>query len=326
LIQLHLLFHSIYRTSKLDHQILKMSYSQPDAATKTAWTSLPNGIRIFSRTAGPIDGPNILLLHGFPSSSHQFRNLIPLLATHGYRVTAPDLPGYGFTKIPSTLEYEYTFANMAASVASLVEVEKIHNFAVYVFDYGAPTGFRLALEHPEWIKAIISQNGNAYEEGLLPFWDPLRKLWATEPGSIEEQDLRKVIGDFILTLDTTKSQYTTGEPHPDTIDPLSWTLDYALLQRPGQTKIQLDLFRDYATNVALYPQFQEYLRKSQVPLLAVWGKNDFIFGHPEAFKKDLPNAEVELWDAGHFLVESHTQEIGKRIVKFLADIGFVPVH
>lgn len=303
-----------------------MSQSQSDYAVTTAWTSLPNGIRVFSRTAGPVDGPNILLLHGFPSSSHQFRNLIPLLATRGYRVTAPDLPGFGFTEIPSTIEYRYTFANMAASVASFVEVENIRKFAVYVFDYGAPTGFRLALEHPDWIKAIISQNGNAYEEGLLPFWDPLRKLWASAPGSSEEQDLRQAIADFILTLEATKNQYLGGEPHPENVDPLSWTLDYALLQRPGQREIQLDLFRDYATNVTLYPQFQEYLRKSQVPLLAVWGKNDPIFGHAEAFKKDLPNAEVELWDAGHFLVESHTLEMGKRIVKFLAENGFAPVH
>lgn len=292
----------------------------------TAWPSLPNGIRIFSRTAGPTDGgPNILLLHSYPSSSHQFRNLIPLLAAQGYRVTAPDLPGFGFTEIPPTLHYEYTFANMATSVASFLDMAGIDELlAIYVFDYGAPTGFRLALERPNRIKSIISQNGNAYEEGLLPFWDPLRKLWAAAPGCAEEQDLRQAIADFILTHEATKNQYVGGEPQPDTIDPLSWTLDYALLQRPGQREIQLDLFKDYVTNVALYPQFQEYLRTSQVPLLAVWGKNDPIFGHAEAFKKDLPNAEVELWDGGHFLVESHTQEIGERILRFLRENSLVP--
>lgn len=277
--------------------------------------------------AGPVDGPNILLLHGYPSSSHQFRNLIPLLATHGYRVIAPDLPGFGFTEVPSKLNYGYTFAHMATAVASFLDVLGVRELiAIYVFDYGAPTGFRLALDRPDLIKAIVSQNGNAYEEGLLPFWDPLRKLWAAAPGSVEERDLRLGIADFILTPEATKDQYIGGEPHAESIDPLSWTLDYALLRRPGQREVQLDLFKDYVTNVELYPRFQQYLRTSQVPLLAVWGKNDVIFGHAEAFKKDLPNAEIELWDGGHFLVESHTQEIGERILKFLKENNLMPVH
>ncbi|KAK5946292.1 hypothetical protein PMZ80_000434 [Knufia obscura] len=304
-----------------------MSQSQATTAVTTAWTSLPSGIRVFSRTAGPIDGANILLLHGYPSSSHQFRNLIPLLASHGYRVTAPDLPGFGFTEIPPEVKYEHTFANLATSISSFIDVAGINgDLAIYIFDYGAPTGLRLALERPDRVKAIVSQNGNAYEEGLLPFWDPLRKLWAASPGSTEELDLRQAIANFMLTLETTKSQYVGGEPHPETIDPSSWTLDYALLERPGQRDIQLDLFKDYGTNLTVYPQFQEYFRGSQVPLLAVWGKGDTIFGHPEAFKKDLPNAEIELWDGGHFLVESHTQELGQRIVKFLKDNGFPPRH
>lgn len=304
-----------------------MSRSQFTSAVTTAWTSLPNGIRIFSRMAGPVDGPNILLLHGYPSSSHQFRNLIPLLATHGYRVIAPDLPGFGFTEVPSKLNYGYTFAHMATAVASFLDVLGVRELiAIYVFDYGAPTGFRLALDRPDLIKAIVSQNGNAYEEGLLPFWDPLRKLWAAAPGSVEERDLRLGIADFILTPEATKDQYIGGEPHAESIDPLSWTLDYALLRRPGQREVQLDLFKDYVTNVELYPRFQQYLRTSQVPLLAVWGKNDVIFGHAEAFKKDLPNAEIELWDGGHFLVESHTQEIGERILKFLKENNLMPVH
>lgn len=291
-------------------------------STKTGWIALDNGIRVFSRTAGPADGNNILLLHGFPSSSHQFRNLIPILAAGGYRVTAPDLPGFGFTEVPESLNFQYSFANIATTILSFLDKVNIKTFAVYIFDYGAPTGLRLALKHPDAVKAIISQNGNAYEEGLLPFWDPLKKLWDTLPGSQEDTELRETIAKAVLNAEATKWQYTEGEPDIEHIDPLSWTLDTALLQRPGQQKIQLDLFRDYATNVELYPKFQEYFRTSQIPLLAVWGKNDPIFGHPEAFKKDLTKAEVELWDGGHFLVESHTQELGERMVKFLENVSF----
>lgn len=288
----------------------------------TRWTSLPNGIKVFARTAGPAEGKNILLLHGFPSSSSQFRNFIPILAAAGYRVTAPDLPGLGFTEIPANLNFEYTFANMTETLITFLDQIQLKEFAVYIFDYGAPTAFRLALQRPEAIKAIISQNGNAYEEGLLPFWDPLKKLWATQPGSAEGRELHIAIEQAVLTYEATKWQYTEGEPKPETVDPASWTLDAALLERPGQHDIQLALFKSYGTNVELYPQFQEYLRKSQVPLLAVWGKDDQIFGHPELFKKDLPDAEVELWDGGHFLVESHTEELAERTLKFLKDIKF----
>lgn len=290
--------------------------------TATGFITLDNGIRVFARTAGPSDGPDVLLLHGFPSSSHQFRNLIPILASQGYRVTAPDLPGFGFTEVPENLNFRYSFANIATTISSFLDKVDIKSFAVFIFDYGAPTGLRLALQRPGSVKAIISQNGNAYEEGLLPFWDPLKKLWDTLPGSEEDSQLRTAIAEAVLSFDATKWQYTEGEPDVEKIDPLSWTLDAALLERPGQQKIQLDLFRDYATNVELYPKFQEYLRNSQVPLLAVWGKNDPIFGHPEAYKKDLPKAEVELLDSGHFLVESHTRELGERMGKFLKGIPF----
>lgn len=191
---------------------------------------------------------------------------------------------------------------------------------MYIFDYGAPTGLRLMLERPTAVKAIVSQNGNAYEEGLLPFWDPLKQLWAADAGSDEGRALRKAISDAVLNLDATKGQYTAGEPHPELIDPASWTLDAALLQRPGNKEIQLDLFKDYTNNVKMYPEFQVHFRESQVPLLAVWGKNDVIFGNAEAFKKDLPRAEVELWDGGHFLSESHTSKLAERMLMFLKNL------
>ena len=289
----------------------------------TSWTSLPNGIKVFNRVAGPSNGPVILLLHGFPTSSSQFRNLIPLLAAKGYRVVAPDLPGFGFTEVPSSLNFEYTFANLAETTLSFLDAQKITKFAVYLFDYGAPTGLRIALERPEAITAIVTQNGNAYEEGLGSFWDPVRALWASGPGSDQEKELRKAIGDFLLNYDATKGQYVNGEPHPETVDPLNWELDWALMQRPGNFEIQLDLFKSYGTNVDLYPKFHEYFRSSKVPILAVWGKNDVIFIAPgaEAYKKNSPNAEVELWDGGHFLIESHTEQMANRMIKFLEENG-----
>lgn len=289
----------------------------------TSFTTIPNGIRVFARTAGPKNGANVLLLHGFPFSSNQFRNMIPILAAAGYRVTAPDLPGFGFTEIPTDLDFKYTFANIAATISAFLDVADIKEFAVYTFDYGAPTGLRLMLERPDAVKAIISQNGNAYVEGLLPFWDPLKQLWASKPGSEQEKTLRQLIGEAVLNFAATKSQYTVGETHPELIDPASWTLDAALLERPGNKDIQLDLFRDYATNVDLYPAFQEHFRKSQIPVLAVWGKNDIIFGYAaaEAFKRDVKNAEVELWDAGHFMSETQTVKLAERMIKFLGGIG-----
>ena len=287
----------------------------------TSWTALPNGIRVFNRTAGPSNGPVILLLHGFPTSSSQFRNLLPLLAAKGYRVVAPDLPGFGFTEIPSSLKFEYTFANLAETTLAFLDVQKITKFAVYIFDYGAPTGLRIALERPEAITAIVTQNGNAYEEGLGSFWDPVRALWASTPGSDQEKELRKAIGDFLLNYDATKGQYVEGEPRPEDVDPLSWELDWALMQRPGNFEIQLDLFKSYGTNVELYPKFHEYFRSSKVPILAVWGKNDVFFLAPgaEAYKKDSPHVEVDLWDGGHFLLESHTEQMANRMIRFLEE-------
>ncbi|KIW26681.1 uncharacterized protein PV07_06495 [Cladophialophora immunda] len=285
------------------------------------YATLPNGIKVFYREAGSSSNPTTLLLHGFPSSSNQYRKLIPILAEK-YHVVAPDLPGFGFTEIPASLNFKYTFANLATTIGSFLDVVKIEKFAVYVFDYGAPTGFRLALERPEAITAIITQNGNAYEEGLSSFWDPLRALWASEAGSDEDKQLREMISGAVLSLDATKGQYLNGEPEAEKIDdPATYHLDYSLMCRPGNKDIQLDLFRDYATNVALYPKFQAYMRESNVPVLAVWGKNDTIFPPPgaEAFKRDAKSLKLVLLDGGHFLVESHTEEIGKLMLDFLAE-------
>jgi pimeloyl-ACP methyl ester carboxylesterase len=287
------------------------------------YATLPNGIKVYYREAGNVSNPTILLLHGFPSASYQYLKLSPILSAK-YHVIAPDLPGFGFTEIPSTLDFKYTFANFATTVASFLDVLKIDKFFMYVFDYGAPTGFRLALERPKAITAIISQNGNAYEEGLSPFWDPLKQLWASGVGSEEESKLREAISGGVLTLETTKWQYLNGEPEPEKIDdPAAYWLDYALMSRPGNKEIQLDIFRDYGTNVALYPKFQEFLRNSGVPVLAVWGKNDTIFPAvgAEAFQRDVKDFKLVLLDGGHFLSQSHPKEIGKEILDFFAERG-----
>ncbi|EXJ63160.1 hypothetical protein A1O7_03605 [Cladophialophora yegresii CBS 114405] len=287
------------------------------------YATLPNGIRVFYREAGSPGNPTILLLHGYPSSSYQYQKLIPILSAK-YHVVAPDLPGFGFTEIPSTLDFKYTFANFAITIGSFLDVLKIEKFAVYVFDYGAPTGFRLALERPQAITAIISQNGNVYDEGLAPFWNPLKQLWASAAGSDEDRQLRETISRAILTFEATKWQYLNGEPEAERIDdPASYYLDYALLSRPGNKEIQLDIFRDYGTNVALYPEFQQYLCNSGVPVLAVWGRHDEIFQAPgaEAFRRDVKDLKLVLLDGGHFLVQSHTAEVGKLILEFFADRG-----
>lgn len=276
-----------------------------------------NGIRIFYRAAGDAEAPVLLLLHGFPSSSFMFRELIPRLADR-YRVIAPDLPGFGFTEVPQEKKYEYSFDALAGTIESFVEALGIARYAVYVFDYGAPTGFRLARRHPERVTAIVSQNGNAYEEGLGDSWGPIRKYWS-EPTAKN----RSVIRENILTFEGTRWQYTHGVANPDAVAPESYTLDAALLERPGNKEIQLDLLLDYASNVKLYPDFQEYFRKSRPPLLAIWGKNDpfFIPAGAEAFRKDIPNAEVRFLDTGHFALETHVEEIAVAIREFLRSNG-----
>ena len=270
-----------------------------------------DGLKVFYREAGPVDAPVILLLHGFPSSSHQYRNLIPLLSQK-YRVVAPDLPGFGFTEVPESRKYSYTFANLATTVEAFLDVLNIKKFSVYIFDYGAPTALRIALHRPDAVQAIISQNGNAYNEGLGQFWDPVRDLW--KDNSTKN---REIVRGAVLTLEATLWQYEFGSKSD--FAPEAPYLDWALLSRPGNQDIQLDLFYDYQTNVTLYPQFQEYFKTSKVPIMAAWGKNDQIFVYPgaEAFKKDLPDTELHLLDAGHFAIETNGNEIASLILAFL---------
>jgi pimeloyl-ACP methyl ester carboxylesterase len=278
--------------------------------------TIPTGETVFYREAGSATAPTILLLHGFPTSSHQYRNLIPLLAGK-YHVLAPDLPGFGFTTVPDN--YVYTFDNLATTISTWLKTipNSPKKYSIYIFDYGAPTGLRLALENPSAVSAIISQNGNAYVEGLGEAWAPIQKYWASNSNA-DRDGIR-----FTLAAGTTKWQYEFGTPDLSTIAPETYTLDQALLDRPGNNDIQLDLFYDYRKNVDLYPKFHEYFKTSQVPLLAVWGKNDAFFIPPgaEAFKKDLPKVEVHLLDAGHFAVESHTSEISELILAFLGKNG-----
>ena len=272
-----------------------------------------DGSKIFYREDGPRDRPAILLLHGFPTSSHMFRNLIPALAD-SYHVVAPDLPGFGFSDAPDRKQFRYTFENLAKVIHRFTEVIGIDRYVIYVFDYGAPVGLRLALAHPGKIAAIISQNGNAYDEGLSQGWNPIQKYWK-EPTAQNRTALR----DF-LKPESTKWQYIHGVQDVTSVAPEAYELDSALLARPGNDEIQLDLFLDYASNVALYPKFQEYLRTKQPSLLAVWGKNDpfFLARGAEAFKRDTPNAEVHLYDTGHFALETHHREIAAAIREFLS--------
>jgi pimeloyl-ACP methyl ester carboxylesterase len=276
-------------------------------------TATVDGLKLFYRAAGSPEHPTLLLLHGFPSSSHMFRNLIPLLADR-FHVVAPDLPGFGFSDAPDRTAFKYTFDNLAGVIGSFVDALGLRRYAIYVFDYGAPVGFRLALARSQQVAAIISQNGNAYEEGLSTGWNPIQKYWQ-EPSAANREALRT-----FLTPETTRWQYLHGVPDETLVAPESFVLDSALLARPGNGEIQLDLFLDYASNVALYPTFQEYFRAKQPPLLAVWGKNDPFFLPPgaEAFRRDNPNAEVHFFDTGHFALETHAQEIAAAIRAFLA--------
>ncbi len=272
-----------------------------------------DGLDIFYREAGSKTAPSILLLHGFPTSSHMFRNLIPALADR-YHVIAPDLPGFGFSGAPNRSQFRYTFENLAAVMEKFTEAIGLERFAIYVFDYGAPVGLRLALANPERITAIVSQNGNAYEEGLSEGWNPIQKYWK-EPTDRNRAALRE-----FLNPEATKWQYVHGVPDQALVAPEAYQLDSALLARPGNDEIQLDLFLHYASNVALYPKFQEYFRKHHPPLLAVWGKNDPFFLPPgaNAFTRDIPDAEVRFYDTGHFALETHHQEIAADIRGFLS--------
>jgi pimeloyl-ACP methyl ester carboxylesterase len=271
-----------------------------------------DGVNVFYREAGPADGPVVLLLHGFPTSSHMFRNLIPLLADR-YRVIAPDYPGFGQSDAPDRVNFAYTFARYAEMIDALMAQLDAERYAMYVMDYGAPVGYRLALKHPERVSALIVQNGNAYEEGLREFWDPIKAYWAS--GSAQDREAQS----DLLTMETTKFQYTDGMSDLSRISPDNWVHDQALLDRPGNKEIQLDLFYDYRTNVPLYPDFQRFFRERKPPTLIVWGRNDKIFpaegAHP--YLRDLPDAEFHLFDSGHFILEDRLAEIAPLIRDFL---------
>lgn len=272
-----------------------------------------DGLKIFYREAGTAGKPKLLLLHGFPSSSHMFRDLIPLLSD-SFHIVAPDLPGFGLSDMPAREQFTYTFDHIADVIDRFTEVVGFDRFTVYVFDYGAPTGFRIAVKHPERITGIISQNGNAYEEGLSDGWNPIRAYWQ-HPSQANRDALRDS-----LKPEATRWQYTHGVPDESLISPDGIALDNAYLAREGADDIQLDLFLNYQSNVALYPTFQAYFRTHHPRFLAVWGKNDPFFLPPgaEAFKRDIPQAQVRFFDTGHFALETHAKEIAQAIREYFA--------
>jgi pimeloyl-ACP methyl ester carboxylesterase len=273
-----------------------------------------NGIGVFYREAGPRDAPALLLLHGFPTAGHMFRDLIPQLADR-FRLVAPDLPGFGQSDMPPRSAFSYTFDNLANVIDRFTEAIGLDHFAMYIFDYGAPVGLRLAVRHPDRVTAIVSQNGNAYEEGLSDGWNPIRAYWQ-EPSTQNREALRS-----FLAPETTRWQYTHGVADVTTVSPDGYSLDNFYLARPGTDDIQLDLFGDYKSNVALYPTFQNYFRAHKPPFLAVWGKNDpfFLPAGAEAFRRDIPHARIKFFDTGHFALETHANEIAAEIRKFIAD-------
>jgi pimeloyl-ACP methyl ester carboxylesterase len=274
-----------------------------------------DGHKVFYREGGNPGNPAILLLHGFPTSSHMFRNLMPRLAG-SYHVIAPDLPGFGFSDAPPRESFPYTFDNLASVIDKFTEVIGLKRYAIYVFDYGAPIGWRLATAHPQRVSGIISQNGNAYEEGLSAGWNPIQNYWQNPT-----RQNRDALRDF-LKPEATQWQYAHGVADPTQIAPESYTLDSALLSRPGNDQIQLDLFLDYQNNIAQYPALHRYFAQHRPPLLAVWGKNDpfFLPAGAEQFPRDNPNAQVKFYDTGHFALETHAEQIADDILKFMGGI------
>jgi pimeloyl-ACP methyl ester carboxylesterase len=271
-----------------------------------------DGVHVFYREAGPKDGPIILLLQGFPTSSQQYRNLIPALSDR-YHIIAPDYPGFGLSAAPPHTTFAYTFAHYATIMDDLLIQLGAKRYAIYLFDYGAPVGFRIALKHPDRVAAMIVQNGNAYAEGLQKFWDPMKVYWKSDTPA------HRAALDFLVTLKTTQFQYLHGVSDPTRINPNTWLHDQALMERPGNKDIQLDLFHDYGSNVPLYPKFQAFFRSHRPPTLIIWGKNDFIFPPQGAYpyKRDLPNLEFHLIDSGHFLLEDKPDEAFPLIRDFL---------
>jgi pimeloyl-ACP methyl ester carboxylesterase len=287
-----------------------------DVAYRTADV---DGLTVFYRESGPAGAPTLLLLHGYPSASHQFRELIPLLADR-FHVLAPDLPGFGKSDMPPREEFGYTFEHLSGVIDRWTEVVGLERFALYVFDYGAPVGFRIAGRHPERVSAIISQNGNAYEEGLSDAWSPIQAYWK-DPSPANREAVR-----VMVRPDTTVWQYTQGVPDPARVSPDGYGLDNYYLARPGNDEVQLDLFLDYASNVALYPAWQEYFRASRPPMLAIWGKNDpfFLPAGAEAFKRDIPGADVRFLDTGHFALETNVEDVATAIREFLGRLSLGP--
>ena len=309
--------------------LISGTFGQASSPLGLAYTvgniTLDNGIEVFYRETGSPNGTTLLLLHGFPSSSHQFRNLIPVLANHGYHVIAPDYPGFGFTNVPSSLNFTYSFKTLTETVASFLDAKNITSFVPYMHDYGGPVGFRLAIQRPQSILALITQNANAYLEGFgQDFWPPfVYPLWnATTPAEL--QAAADPINNTALTLAGIKSQYTVGSAKPGLIEPEAYWLDYSLInEQPGNRDIQIDLLTDYRSNVPLYPSWQAYFRQKKPKLLASWGEKDIIFVPPgaRAFKKDLPDAEVVLLDAGHFLLETNLAQQAGIVLDFLKKNG-----
>lgn len=285
---------------------------QPIPVTVFYRNATIEGVKVFYREAGPKDAPVVLLLHGFPTSSHMFRNLIPLLGDR-YHVIAPDYPGFGESDAPDHTKFTYSFGHYAEMMDALLVTLGAKTYAMYVMDYGAPVGYRLALKHPERVTAFIVQNGNAYEEGLAAFWDPIKAYW--KEGT---KARREAIGNLV-TPEITKFQYTDGMSDIARISPDNWRHDQVLLDRPGNRDIQLDLFYDYRTNVPLYPDFQKFFRDRKPPMLIVWGKNDTIFPAEGAYpyRRDLPDAEFHLFETGHFALEDKLDEIAPLIGDFL---------
>ncbi|WP_293304006.1 alpha/beta fold hydrolase [Pedobacter sp. UBA5917] len=311
-----LIVSGLFTNSNIMAQLKNNTKTQADNAQSIHYRKITaNGQSIFYREAGPAGAPTILLLHGYPTSSHMFRELIPILMEK-YHVIAPDLPGFGYSDAPDRTKFAYTFDNLAKTMQSFIDGLALKRFAIYVFDYGAPTGFRLALANPEKITGIITQNGNAYVEGLSSGWNPIQKYWENDT-----QENRNALKD-IFTAEGTKFQYFTGVTDTTLIAPESYTLDQYFLDRPESTEIQLDLLKDYKTNVALYPKFQEYFRTRKPKLLAVWGNKDPFFLPPgaEAYKRDIPDAKVILYNTGHFALETHAKEIGSEILKFMTSL------
>lgn len=314
-----LLFSIMALTSKTTPS--NPSASQADYQVRVHNITVDDGIQVFYREAGNPSNPTILLLHGDPSSSHQFRHLIPLLSPK-YHVLAPDYPGFGFTNVPASRNYKYSFANITNTISQFIDALNQKSYVLYIFDYGAPVGLRLAVQDPSRVLAIVSQNGNTYTDGLGAAFNATVAAYYNDPSN---KTLEAGLREF-LTLPGIKNTYSIGMPDPSVIEPESYTLDAALTAVPGNQDIKLELFRDYKTNKEMYPTFQAYLRKYQPPLLAIWGGNDpfFVPAGAEAFKRDVPNAVVKFVDSGHFALENNLLRIAEAMLEFLSEKGIEP--